>query len=208
MKKYFKFIFLTLFFSCAFVSVFAQKFSVGLQAGVNSSNYFSTIQNSKDIVGINVGGIFTYNPIQRIGFSVESGYLQEGSSWQNNEYKDFTKLDYFRNAVLLNYTFFREKTRVRPVLQAGFYYSFLINMRSDRPYREDFFNTTDRGGVLKAGAKVKLNNHFFIVPTLMYQKGFVGIVNPLPYEDFIARHQNQTWSGNISLVYGLSKTKD
>ncbi len=208
MKQYFKFIFLTLFFSSVVVSVFAQKFSVGIQTGINSSNHLASVQDSKDLIGMNVGGVFTYNPTQKVGFSLESGYSQQGNSWQNQERSSDTNLDYFRNAVLLNYTFFKEKTRVRPILQAGFYYSFLINMRSDKPYREDFFNDTDRGGVLKAGAKVKLNNKFFVMPTIMFQKGFDGIVDPMPTECFIARHQDRTWSANISFVYGFSKVKE
>jgi outer membrane protein W len=106
--------------------------------------------------------------LKKIGFSLESGYLQEGNSWQNQEYKDFTQLDYFRNTILLNYTFFKEEIKIRPILQAGFYYSFLVNMRSDRPYpyREGFFNDTDRGGILKAGAKMKLNDKFALIPTV------------------------------------------
>lgn len=208
MKKHIKFIFLTLFFNSLFVSVFAQNFYLGIQTGMNSSNYLTGLEDSKDLIRANISGVFTYNPTPKIGFSVESGYSQQGNSWQNQEYKDFTQLDYFRNAILLNYTFFKEEIKIRPILQAGFYYSFLVNMRSDRAYRDGFFNDTDRGGVLKAGAKVKLNNYFFIIPTFMYQKGFDGIVDPLPNECFIVRHQNRIWSANISFVYELSKAKN
>jgi outer membrane protein W len=208
MKKYFKFILLLLFFNSLFVSVFAQKFSVGVQTGINSSNYLADIQDSKELIGINIAGVFTYNPTQKIGFSLESGYLKEGNSWQNQEYKDFTQLNYFRNAILLNYTFFKDKVKIRPILQAGFYYSFLVDMRSDRSYRDNFFNDTDKGGILKAGAKMKLNDKFALIPTILFQKGFDAIVNPLPNECFISRYQNRTWSANISLVYGLSKVKN
>lgn len=206
MKKYFKFIFLTLFFSSLFVSVFAQKFAIGIQTGINSSNNAIGAKDSKDIIGVNVGGVFIYNPTKKIGFSLESGYSQQGNNWQYNERKSITHLDYFRNAILLNYTFLEEKTKIRPILQAGFYYSFLVDMRSDISYRDGFFNDTDRGGVVKAGAKIKLNNHFSIIPTIMYQKGFDGIVDPLPLE-CMTIPLNRTWSSNISLVYRLSKVK-
>jgi glucan phosphoethanolaminetransferase (alkaline phosphatase superfamily) len=68
MKKSFKFIFLTLFFSSLFVSVFAQKFSVGIQTGINSSNYLADIQDSKEVIKINIAGVFTYNPTQKNRF--------------------------------------------------------------------------------------------------------------------------------------------
>ncbi|WP_291722469.1 outer membrane beta-barrel protein [Bernardetia sp.] len=208
MKKYFKFIFLTLFFSCVFVSVFAQKIHVGIQTGINSANHFPNVEYSKDVVRFNLGSVLTYQLTPKISFSLENGYSQQGNSWQEGKYETFTHLEYFRNAILLNYSFFKENVKIRPLIQTGFYYSFLLDMRSDGDYREGFFNSTDKGVVFKVGTRIKLSDKFYIAPVFIFEKGFDGIVNPLPNECLIAMPQNRTLSANISIMYKVPTRKN
>jgi outer membrane protein W len=207
MTKYFKFIFLTLFFSCVFVSVFAQKFSVGIQTGVNSSKYDNGSERSKELLGLNVGSVFIYNPTQRIGFSLESSYSQQGNVWDNGENRLFERLNYFRNSILLNYTFFKENKAIRPILQAGFYHSYLLNSHSDIDYGDGFYNSTNTGGVLKVGVKTRIYDKLFIIPNLSYYKDFNSAMTPDP-RAYMLSSRIRTWSGNISFVYGLSKMKN
>ena len=191
----------TLFFAlllanAAFTS--AQTLSVGPVIGGNVST-FTVAPNTKNLLGLAIGGFANYSVNDHFGLGVKVLYSQLGTAYTYNS--DHDRLHYIQIPITAVYYFGETGNQFRPKVFAGVYLAPLVkatNKNGDEILGTDgtpAYNDFDFGGVVGAGFNYRIQSRTW----LNVDAGFFRGITDLTKNAFT--YQNVAFGLNVGVSF-------
>ncbi len=199
---------LTALFSSSKLSA-QDNMSLGPIAGFGHS-WISGSDNKYQPAG-SVGITFTYSPIAHLGFGADLLYSIEGGKWQAGANNIITKADYIRMPLTVKYFFGQVGDRLRPRIQLGPSFGFLIGGHQvvetadkeeqlSRTATMDILKSVDVGIAVGAGLNYRLMQKTWLLADVSYYNGLTKVYNNTAVDG-----RNRNIQFNLGVAFGIGK---
>lgn len=183
--------------------------SLGPIAGFGHS-WISGTANKYQPFG-NVGVTFTYSPIAHLGIGADLLYSIEGGKRQAGGNNIITKTDYIRMPLTIKYFFGQYGDRLRPRIQLGPSFGFLIGGHQvvettdkeeqlSRTPSKDIVKHVDAGITAGAGLNYRLMDKTWLLADLSYYHGLTRVFNNASNDG-----RNRNIAFNLGVAFGIGK---
>ena len=188
---------LTALFSSSKLSA-QDNMSLGPIAGFGHS-WISGSDNKYQPAG-SVGITFTYSPIAHLGFGADLLYSIEGGKWQAGANNIITKADYIRMPLTVKYFFGQVGDRLRPRIQLGPSFGFLIGGHQVVETADKEEQSVDVGITVGAGLNYRLMQKTWLLADVSYYNGLTKVYNNTAVDG-----RNRNIQFNLGVAFGIGK---